>query len=120
MEISLNPLPRSSKVLLKTAFLIVTHFRFSGHGRVQLDSVLYFPNTSGSDHFMMYDDSKRLSTNHHHSFAVTITTQVRLSIVVAWTDPPGSVGSSLPLVNNLDLKVRAPNGVEYYGNDQVL
>ncbi len=40
-----------------------------------------------------------------------------LKIVVAWTDYPASLSSSVKLVNDLDLEVRGPGGEVYYGND---
>ncbi|WP_421071750.1 S8 family serine peptidase [Pelotomaculum propionicicum] len=35
---------------------------------------------------------------------------------LAWTDPPAEAGSARTLINNLDLTVRTPDGMLYYGN----
>ena len=37
-----------------------------------------------------------------------------LKITLAWTDPPASAGAASALVNDLDLKLIAPNGAVYY------
>ena len=39
-----------------------------------------------------------------------------LKITLVWTEPPGSVNSSNPVVNNLDLRVAAPDGSTFLGN----
>ena len=42
-----------------------------------------------------------------------------LKITLCWTDPaaPSSTNAARALINNLDLKVISPGGVEYYGNN---
>jgi PKD repeat protein len=40
----------------------------------------------------------------------------RLRVTLVWTDEPGSVGSGKKLINDLNLRVTAPNGAVYRGN----
>jgi subtilisin family serine protease len=40
-----------------------------------------------------------------------------LRIMLAWTDPPGSLSAQTKLVNDLDLIVTGPDGTIYRGND---
>ena len=37
-----------------------------------------------------------------------------LKVTLVWTDPPGTVGSADPVVNDLDLEVTAPDGTTVY------
>ena len=34
--------------------------------------------------------------------------------MLVWTDPPGTVSSALPVVNNLDLETNSPDGMEIF------
>jgi hypothetical protein len=39
-----------------------------------------------------------------------------LKVTLVWSDPPAAPGANVTLINNLDLKVEAPNGDIYRGN----
>ncbi len=88
-----------------------------GWGRVNLSNSLGVP---GSDAGVMryIDNSSGLTTGTTHSRLYTVASSSNdLVITLVWTDYPGSNTSSTKLLNDLDLKVTAPNGTVMNGND---
>ncbi|MBL9078470.1 MAG: S8 family serine peptidase [Planctomycetes bacterium] len=88
-----------------------------GWGSIVLDESLYFPGDLGR---MWVVDARRangLVAGGSRSFQVDVTSFLRpLEITLAFTDYPGTVNASNPVVDNLDLLVTAPNGTVYRGN----
>lgn len=58
-------------------------------------------------------DSVNSNTVRRYGFDLADGT-TPLKITLAWTDPPASAGAARALVNDLDLKLIAPNGAIYY------
>jgi hypothetical protein len=88
-----------------------------GWGRVNLDESLFFASDTSR---LFVDDVRRangLSTGQSSSYEITVTSSTpKLEITLAFTDFPGTVGASDPVVNDLDLVVTAPSGTQYLGN----
>lgn len=93
-----------------------------GFGQVNLDNSLFFANDPVNNY---YADVYRADAQ---SFKVSATLKSRtvkikvqpgapLDVTLAWTDAPNLLPGATPsLVNNLNLRVIAPNGTLYKGN----
>ncbi len=53
--------------------------------------------------------------SHTHPVSVAVGTP-ELKVTMVYRDPPGTTSSTLHRINNLDLKVTAPDGTVYWGN----
>ncbi|MEM3738881.1 MAG: fibronectin type III domain-containing protein [Thermoplasmata archaeon] len=86
-----------------------------GWGRINLDNSLYFSgDTLG---LQIVDETTGISTGQYKEYQYTISSNAQpFKVILTWTDYPGTVGASKALVNNLDLKVTAPDGSVYLGN----
>ena len=86
-----------------------------GWGRVDLKSTLAPNNGRG----IWVDDRSILSsTGNSKSYSFNVTTPNQpFKAVIAWSDERGSRFSNTQLVNNLNLLVTTPSGVEYKGNE---
>lgn len=88
-----------------------------GWGRVVLDDSLFF---AGDNDKLQVVDQRRnggMTTGQQRSYPINVLTSSRpLEITLCFTDYAGTVNSSNPVVNNLDLVVTAPNGTTYRGN----
>jgi len=64
-----------------------------------------------------FRDSSAIGTNQSrlYKYAVADVT-VPLHITLAWSDAPANLGSAVDLVNDLNLKIEAPDGTIYWGN----
>ncbi|NBD08932.1 S8 family serine peptidase [Corallococcus silvisoli] len=52
------------------------------------------------------------------SYSVKVATgQTELNVTLAYTDPMGTVGAAQARINDLSLRVTAPNGTVYWGNN---
>jgi hypothetical protein len=88
-----------------------------GWGRLNLKNSIQGPS-GGTIHFVD-ETAKGLTTGQTSTFKVDVTNSlVPLKISLVWTDPEGPAGEmySSPLVNNLNLVVKAPDGTVYRGN----
>ncbi len=86
-----------------------------GWGRIDLKATLAPNNGRG---IWVDDRSVLSSTGNSKSYSFDITTPNQpFKAVVAWSDERGSRFSSTQLVNNLNLLVTTPSGVEYKGNE---
>ena len=86
-----------------------------GWGRIDLKATLAPSNGRG----IWVDDRSTLSASGNsksYSFNVTTSGQP-FKAVIAWSDERGSRFSNTQLVNNLNLLVTTPSGVEYKGNE---
>jgi hypothetical protein len=88
-----------------------------GWGRVVLDESLHFLGDSGRLWVADVRRANGLSTGGVKSYTVEVTSALRpLEITLAFTDYPGTVNASNPVIDNLDLVVIAPGGAQYLGN----
>ena len=86
-----------------------------GWGRIDLKGTLAPNNGRG---IWVDDRSVLSSTGNSKSYTFDITTPNQpFKAVVAWSDERGSRFSNTQLVNNLNLLITTPSGVEYKGNE---
>lgn len=88
-----------------------------GWGRVVLDDSLFF--VGDSDKLWVQDQRRSggITTGQTRQFTVDVLSNARpFELTMCFTDYAGTVNSSNPVVNNLNLTVTAPNGVVYRGN----
>ncbi|MBX3388579.1 MAG: S8 family serine peptidase [Phycisphaeraceae bacterium] len=91
----------------------------AGWGRLLADRSVYLPGDSRK--LLVRDQSNNaagaLSTSDYRYVRFVVTPGSEdLRATMAFHDAPGSVASSAPVVNNLDLTLIAPGRVEYRGN----
>lgn len=118
-----------SAALIK-AILINSAVNLSGYGNSSQEAGQPIPNnhegwgrvdlaaaTASANRTLV--DNQALTTNLTHTYSFTATSSTTpLKISLVWTDYPGNPAVLIQLVNNLDLKVIAPNGTTtYYGNN---
>lgn len=88
-----------------------------GWGRLHLDDALYF---AGDDRGLGAWDVPRasgLATGETWRTQMHVASSSEdLQVVLVWPDPPSLVASPSYLVNDLDLKLTAPDGTVYWGN----
>ncbi len=85
-----------------------------GYGRIDLMRSLYPPKPRQM-HWI--DRPAGLETGLYHWLRYVVKSASEpLAVTVVWTDPPAATFSGKALVNDLDLKVIAPNGTVYYPN----
>ena len=86
-----------------------------GWGRIDLKGTLAPNNGRG---IWVDDRSVLSSTGNSKSYTFDITTPNQpFKAVLAWSDERGSRFSNTQLVNNLNLLITTPSGVEYKGNE---
>ena len=60
-------------------------------------------------------ENKLKKKKRTHYYTVTVSSKkYPLKVCVAWTDPPGQPDATTALVNDIDIKLRDPNGKQYY------
>lgn len=86
--------------------------RDQGWGRVSLTDSL----TARERNWV--DETENISTGGSKTYTYSVeSANTPLRITLVWTDAPGSTTATKALTNDLDLKVTAPDGTVYYGND---
>ena len=86
-----------------------------GWGRIDLASSLIY---DAPRQLWFYQHPTGLGTNQEYSTTfVVVDNQHPFRISLAWSDYPGTEAAGGGLVNDLDLRVVAPGGNVYYGND---
>ncbi|OAO13468.1 serine protease family S08A [Blastocystis sp. ATCC 50177/Nand II] len=86
-----------------------------GHGRIQLNKVLHFSETTGFDLYLHYD--VMTPTAAAVEIPVVLSSAAAFKATLVWTDPPGASSSTFQLVNDLDLTVTFEHsGVVVYPN----
>ena len=87
-----------------------------GFGRVLLSKVL--PISAEGDTFrtQVVDGTAGLLTGDDVATTFHVSSVGPAKFVLAWNDYPGTIGATKALVNDLDLKVTAPDGTVYWGN----
>src|SRR4029077_19210980 len=88
-----------------------------GWGRVQLDTVLYFPGQARK--LWGKDDAAPFATGavgQNRTYAFAVAAGEPLKVTLAWTDYPSTPAVTPNLNNDLDLIVTGPKGVVWKGN----
>jgi len=86
-----------------------------GWGRVSLDNSLFFDGDTRE--LYAHDVAPGLQTGGTWTFDFGVDSSAEpLVVTLVWTDYPGTSGSGIKLVNDLDLVVTAPGGTQYKGN----
>jgi len=86
-----------------------------GWGRLLLDRSLYFDGDLRE--LVALDLVPGLTTGVSWSLDVDVDVPAEpLHVTVVWTDYPGTAGTGIKLINDLDLTVTSPSGVQYKGN----
>jgi hypothetical protein len=89
-----------------------------GSGRFEVALVSASDAAPGDYVMKAADGSKQATARFTITGGGTTTPQTGngLYLTLVWTDPPAQAGSTATLINNLNLRVKAPNGTTYYGN----
>jgi len=70
------------------------------------------------DAFFVVDEADPLTEFQTALYPLRVPADTpQLRVTLTWADPPGTTSSSLHRVNNLDLKITAPDGSTYWGNN---
>ncbi|RMF76035.1 MAG: hypothetical protein D6738_02390 [Acidobacteria bacterium] len=88
-----------------------------GWGRLHLDDVLFFAGDPRG--LAAWDVPRSAGLATGESWRRTLWVEPGsedLKVVLSWPDPPALIASPFYLVNDLDLKVTAPDGTVYWGN----
>ncbi len=85
-----------------------------GWGRINVDSVLYFPGDVRKVYIK--DDTIGVRTGEYKEETFAVDSSIPLRIALAWTDTAGAPNANPTLVNDLNLEVIAPSGTYYRGN----
>ena len=86
-----------------------------GWGRVDLDNSLYFPGDALKLLVVDADNGVETGDFIEYKYRLTDATQ-NFKTTLCWSDYPGVIGTGAALVNDLDLLVTSPTGVQYKGN----
>jgi len=85
-----------------------------GWGRVDLATSLIYT----APRQLWYKEHAGLATGEEYALVFNVTdTQSPFRVSLVWSDQPGLEAAHGALINDLDLRVIAPGGVVYYGND---
>lgn len=94
---------------------------YQGWGGVNLSNSIDGPNGPGDPNDLLVFDQSDLG---YLQTGDTASTQVAINvagnplrITLVWTDPPGNPSADIILVNDLNLKIIAPDNTVYYGNN---
>ena len=91
-----------------------------GWGRVRLWDSLYFADTSPgasiSSRLFVVDEKEGLETGEYVDYYIKVGGSSALKVTLVWTDFPGTPGAAKALVNDIDLELTDPDGVQYKGN----
>lgn len=87
---------------------------YVGWGRMDLDSVLYFPDDTRR--LLVDDDTTGLATGEYREYTFQVTDSIPLRIGVVWTDTAAAAGANPALINNLDCRLLSPAGDSFRGS----
>lgn len=94
-----------------------------GWGFPVLADALYFPGNTSKLKIEDVPVDSGLAQGQSETMQVVAHPGTPLKAILVWTDPPGTVAgrtdSTPQLVNDLDLRVTAPNGASTWGNDSL-
>lgn len=90
-----------------------------GFGFPVLDDALYFAGDRAKLRVFDVPADRGLAEGESFTYRVGARAGTPLKAVLVWTDPPGVVASDgrAQLVNDLDLRITAPNGIVSHGNE---
>lgn len=96
---------------------------FHGFGLPVLDQAVHMAD-SDNGYRMFFTNGTYTPSSTATAYTITCNSSlsIPLTVVLAWTDPPGSISSQKQLVNDLDLVVLAPDGnpSQIFGNMRAL
>lgn len=84
-----------------------------GWGLVRLDDALKFSGDAGG---LFVADGASVGTGSQLTYTVNVAGEEGLKVTLAWSDAPATAGANPALVNDLDLVVVLPSGIEVKGN----
>ena len=85
----------------------------SGWGRVNISNVI-----SSSKNLYFMDDPEGLGTGQNVTCVLReVAGGNDIKSTLVWSDYPAAMGSTKNLINDLNLKIKDPNGIVYNGND---
>jgi hypothetical protein len=89
-----------------------------GWGLIRLDNALYFPGSTRKLRVWETRNIDGITTGDARVHHVNIGNNTQpLKVTLVWSDPPGAPNSTSPVVNNLDLEVMSPGGIQtFHGN----
>uniref|UniRef100_A0A7C4GAX3 T9SS type A sorting domain-containing protein n=1 Tax=candidate division WOR-3 bacterium TaxID=2052148 RepID=A0A7C4GAX3_UNCW3 len=85
-----------------------------GWGRINADSVLYF--AGDTRRLLLADDTFGLATGEYKESFFRVQSAIPLRVCLAWTDTAAAPSANPTIVNNLDLELLSPSGVQFRGN----
>jgi hypothetical protein len=86
-----------------------------GWGRVLLNDALYFDGDAIE--LRIADEGAGVAHGGTKDYTFEVdSSMVPLEVTLVWTDYPATSGAGVALINNLDLTVTTPGGVDYKGN----
>jgi serine protease AprX len=85
-----------------------------GYGRVNMDAA-----TALGDDTQLIDDKAGVGLSEEKAIQVTVGASGTLRATLTYTDAPASTSASRALVNDLDLKITAPDGKVYQKQDRI-
>lgn len=90
-----------------------------GFGFPVLDDALYFPGDVSR--LRVFDATTGLASGEAVSTTVKVAAGTPLKVALVWTDPAGTPRNDATpqLVNDLDLRVTAPDGTQLLGNERL-
>lgn len=94
-----------------------------GFGFPVLDDALYFAGETRTLRVSDIANASGLANGETTTIRVNARPGIPLKAVLVWTDPAGTAGGATDpapkLVNDLDLRVTAPDGSQLYGNERL-
>ncbi|MCM2316452.1 MAG: S8 family serine peptidase, partial [Thermoanaerobaculia bacterium] len=87
-----------------------------GWGRVFLDNNLHFPGDARKLRAWSVANAQGLKTGEISEFTVAVKAGREFRVTLVWSDPEGSMGAAVALVNDLDLSVTDSTGATFPGN----
>jgi hypothetical protein len=92
-----------------------------GWGIIRLDRGLSFAGSGTNRNLVIRDirnaNGLRQGETFNQDYTVSGDLVNQMKVVLAYTEPPGTIGSPNPANTHLRLRVTDPNGVVYVGND---
>ncbi|MEK6876939.1 MAG: S8 family serine peptidase, partial [Nanoarchaeota archaeon] len=110
-----NPLPSTIKSILahtaKDLGRTGPDYEF-GYGRINVTSAINLIRSDTSLNDIIIENN--ITHKNKDIYSLTISGQTQLKITLAWDDEPGMPNAAKELVNNLDLRLIAPDGTIHF------
>ncbi len=93
-----------------------------GWGLAALDDTVYFGGDASRLNVWDIANNAGVGTGGVRTYYIWVQSNApRLKITLTWMDPPTTAGkwgnATMPVLNNLDMIVEAPDGTQYFGNN---